>query len=235
MSGSVLLSDRYVTVELRRSAGARRLTLRVSPSGAVALTVPDRTPLKEAQRFLDAHRGWLQVRLARLPAPVPFAPGAVLPLRGVPHTIRHAPGARRGVCIEDGTVLVSGGREHLARRVGDWLRREARADLAERARTHASALGRPILRVGVRDTVSRWGSCSSTGTLSFSWRLILTPPSVLDYVAAHEVAHLVKRNHGPKFWAVVHRLDPDYEAARRWLRLHGAGLHRYGASARRCA
>lgn len=223
------MSDRSVPVELRRSPGARRLTLRVSPSGAVALTVPARTPLKEAQRFLDKYRGWLEARLARLPAPIPFAPGAVLPLRGVPHTIRHAPGARRGVWIEDGTILVSGAREHLARRVGDWLRCEARTDLAERARIHASALDRPVLRVGVRDTVSRWGSCSSTGTLSFSWRLILMPPSVLDYVAAHEAAHLVERNHGPRFWAIVRKLDPDCDAARAWLRNHGAGLHRYGA------
>lgn len=198
----------------------------------MVVTIPARTPLKEVRRFLDAHRGWLESRLARLPAPVPFAPGAVLPLCGMPHTILHAPDTRRGVWIEGRAILVSGAREHLPRRVEDWLKREARIALSERVRIHAEALGRPVLRVGVRDNVSRWGSCTAQGALSFSWRLVLAPPSVLDYVAAHEAAHLVERNHGPGFWAIVRQLDPDFEAARAWLRTHGAGLHRYGAPPR---
>ena len=197
----------------------------------MVLTIPSRTPLREAHRFLETHRDWLEARLARLPAPILFAPGAVLPLRGVPHMVLHEPDARRGVWVEGKTIRVSGLRGHVSRRLGDWLRREARIAVTERAHYHAHRLGRPIMRVGVRDTVSRWGSCSSAGVLSFSWRLILAPEPVLDYVAAHEVAHLAERHHGQAFWTLVGWLDPDFKAARTWLRAHGAELHRYGAAA----
>jgi predicted metal-dependent hydrolase len=182
----------------------------------------------EIERFLVAQRGWLAAHLSRLPQPVAFVPGAIMPLRGAPHVLRHAPGARRVVWAETGTIHVSGAPAHFARRLTDWLQREARAALTERAGIHAAAIGRRFARVGVRDTVSRWGSCSSTGALSFYWRLIQAPDAVLDYVAAHEVAHLAERNHGPAFWSVVGGLCPDFEAARLWLRREGSGLHRYG-------
>lgn len=218
-----------LAVDLRRSARARRLSLRIGPSGAVVLTVPARCPAREMHRFLDAQRTWLSRHLARVPAPVPFAPGAAVPLRGTPHALIHVAGARRVVWVEAGSICVSGAAAHFGRRVGDWLRREARADLAARCHAHAATLGRDIARIGVRDTVSRWGSCSSTGALSFSWRLVLAPPAVLDYVAAHEVSHLAEPHHGPAFWSVVRTLCPDFAGARDWLRREGAALHRYGA------
>jgi len=123
---------------------------------------------------------------------------------------------------------VAGHAPHIDRRIGDFLRREAKRDLEAASLRHAGALGVAIRRLTVRDQSSRWGSCSTTGMLSFSWRLILAPSPVLNYLAAHEVAHLVEMNHSARFWRVVERLCPDHGHAKAWLDAHGSDLHRYG-------
>lgn len=214
---------------LRRSPRARRMTLRLSPDGGKAVVVaPPRVAEGHVLRFAAENRGWLRARLADLPPRVPFAPGAEVPLLGVPHPLRHRPEARRGVWCEDGAIHVSGQAEHFARRVHDWLRAEARRRLAPRAQDAARRLGRGVTRLRIGDPRSRWGSCTSAGCLAFSWRLVMAPEPVLDYVVAHEAAHLVAMNHGPGFWAVVEGLVGDWRPARAWLRRHGPGLHRYG-------
>jgi len=131
---------------------------------------------------------------------------------------------------EDGSRLlcVTGGAPHIDRRVADFLKREAQRDLDAASRLHASCLGVTIKRITVRDQSSRWGSCSRTGVLSYSWRLILAPPFVLDYLAAHEVAHLAELNHSPRFWRLVRGLSPEFKRAKTWLVTHGSELHRYG-------
>jgi predicted metal-dependent hydrolase len=129
-------------------------------------------------------------------------------------------------------LRVSGRTEHAARRLRDWLFEEAHRDLDERVLHHARALGVAPKRLTVRDQATRWGSCSTTGALSFSWRLILAPARILDYVAAHEVAHLKEMNHGPQFWALVQRLMPTMKEAKRWLQLYGLDLHQYGPAGR---
>ncbi len=126
-------------------------------------------------------------------------------------------------------LCVSGSPSHASRRFTDWLKGEARKDLAARVRVHAQTLNCAPKRISIRDQSTRWGSCSTTGTLSFSWRLIFAPPFVLDYVAAHEVAHLREMNHGPRFWRLVRDAIPDMQRARSWLKMHGAELHRFGA------
>jgi len=168
---------------------------------------------------------------------VPFADEARIPLRGRMHQICFV-GARRAksvVEIDEVTgrmpyLNVSGRLEHAPRRLKDWLVEEARSDLDACVRTHANKLGVKARRITLRDQTSRWGSCTAGGLLSFSWRLILAPAHVLDYVAAHEVAHLVEMNHGPRFWKLVARSMPRLEEAKRWLRNHGSDLHRYGAA-----
>ena len=125
---------------------------------------------------------------------------------------------------------MSGDKPHIPRRVADYLKREARKDIEAAVDRHAARLGVAPRRITLRDTVSRWGSCSSTGALNFSWRLILAPPEVLDYLAAHEVAHIVHMNHSPMFWKLTRRLFPETEQAEVWLKTHGASLHRFGAS-----
>jgi hypothetical protein len=159
---------------------------------------------------------------------MPVADGALLPYLGIDHRVRHRPGQLRLVDRADGEIRVGGSAEKLAARLTDWLRAEARAALGHASAGKAAAIGRAPPPVTVRDTATRWGSCSAAGRLSFSWRLILAPERVLDYVAAHEVAHLEEPNHSTRFWALVDRLTAASEEPRAWLRTHGAGLHRYG-------
>jgi predicted metal-dependent hydrolase len=223
-------------VEVRRHPTARRLTLRVSRTQhAVILTMPRSSDLAEADRFLMRNRDWVCDRLERVPEPVPLTHGATFPLRGVPHEIAFEP-AQRGRGVIDiaaragrrvPVVTVRGGPEHGPRRLRDWLLAEAARDLQVAVARHARTLRVKPLRITLRDQKTRWGSCSSAGQLSFSWRLLLAPPVVLDYVAAHEVAHLVEMNHGPRFWRLVDRIMPRAGEAKAWLRIHGMDLYRY--------
>lgn len=223
------LDGRAVTVCPRRSRRGRRLTLSLDPaSGALRLSLPAGVSLAEGLRFVGEKRRWVLAHLAELPPPVPFAAGARLPLLGAEHVIVHAPEARRGVWRTTGEIRVSGQAEHLGRRVQDYLKREARREIAPRAHAKAARLERSIARLSLRDTRSRWGSCTADGALSFSWRLILAPEPVLDYVVAHEVAHLVHLDHGRRFWALVGALTAEVAGPCGWLKAHGAGLHRYG-------
>ena len=221
-------------VALRRRPGLRRLTLRVSSAtGQVVLTVPEHVTFASARSFAEAHGGWIAARIARVPERVGFVPGSEVPVRGIPHRIEHRPGMRAlvkaEVDAELGPVLfVSGFSDAIPGRVRRFLTSEAGKDLREAVAKHTGALGIPARRIAIRDTKSRWGSCSSTGTLSFSWRLIMAPPFVLDYLAAHEVAHLKELNHSNRFWTLLKALCPQTEEAERWLKRHGAELHRYG-------
>jgi predicted metal-dependent hydrolase len=225
-------------VQLRRHRQARRYTLRIdAATREVILTIPPRGSLKEARDFAQKHGSWIAARLNRLPEAAPFAHGIEVPLRGVSHRIVHRRGQRGTVWTEtddrgDKLLCVAGEPPHLDRRIADFLKREARRELEAASRRHAQALGVAITRVSVRDQSSRWGSCSNTGVLSFSWRLILAPPYVLDYLAAHEVAHLVELNHSARFWRLVTKLYPGHERAKAWLDAHGTDLHRYGLPAR---
>jgi predicted metal-dependent hydrolase len=221
-------------VRVRRHRQARRYTLRIqSATREVVLTIPPRGTLKEAHDFAQKHGAWIAARLGRLPRAAPFADGVAVPLRGMPHRIVHRRFTRGTVWIEAGgagepLLCVAGDARHIDRRIADFLRREAKRDLEAASLRFAKELGVAIKRVAVRDQASRWGSCSTTGVLSFSWRLILAPDFVLDYLAAHEVAHLMEMNHSPRFWRLVQRLRPDHERAKMWLDVHGADLHRYG-------
>ena len=222
------------SIRLRRHRRARRYTLRIHPSDREAiLTMPPRGTIADAKDFAQRHGGWIAARLGRLPKAAPFLPGTVVPLRGLPHRIVHRAGQRGTVWTEtrdsgERIVCVAGAPEHIERRVHDYLKREARKDLHKAALAYAQELGVKVKRLSIRDQSSRWGSCSSAGSLSFSWRLILAPPYVLDYLAAHEVAHLVELNHSPRFWRLVERIYPDFERAKVWLEVHGTDLHRYG-------
>jgi predicted metal-dependent hydrolase len=220
-------------VALKRLSSARRFTLRVrGATRDVVLTMPARSSLKSAREFAERHAAWIGARLARLPRPVAFEPHSVAPLRGIDHTIVHRPGVRGVVWVERGEagpmICVAGDLAHVGRRVADYLKREARSDLEAAVARYSKTLRVEARRITLRDTTSRWGSCSSTGALNFSWRLILAPPFVLDYLAAHEVAHFVHMNHSPAFWKVTHRLFPETDRAEEWLKTHGADLHRFG-------
>ncbi len=225
-------------VEVRRHPGARRLTLRVSrTSRAVIVTIPVQCDLDEAGSFLSRHIDWVPERLDSLPDPVPFRDLTAMPLRGEPHRIVFT-GDKSSrivrIVIVEGRrpqIHVPGDVELAPKRLRGWLFDEAKRDLDKRVTVHARRLGLKAKKIAIRDQTSRWGSCSTTGVLSFSWRLVLAPPAILDYVAAHEVAHLKEMNHGPRFWALVEQTMPDLDHAKRWLQIYGLDLHRYGANA----
>ena len=225
--GKVEVAGRPVT--LRVNPRARRLTLRVDgATGEVTVTAPSARRLPEAAEFARRRADWIQAKAGERPPGAPFRPGAVIPLRGRPVRLEAAPG--RGAARLRGDAIVSGGEgEAFQRRVLNLLRREALADLSARTAVHAAALGVAMPRVSLSDPRGRWGSCTpARSTIRYSWRVIGAPPFVLDYLAAHEVAHLKEANHGPGFWALVERLFGDARPAREWLRVQGAELHALG-------
>ena len=222
-------------VRLRRHRQARRYTLRVvAVTREAVLTMPPRGSFREAREFAEKHGAWIASRLDRLPRAAPFEHGAEVPLRGVVHAITHRRSARGTVWLEtdrDGRRLLcvaSHDAAHVSRRITDFLKREAKRDLEVAVARYAERLGVEVRRISIRDQVSRWGSCSTSGALSFSWRLVLAPRFVLDYLAAHEVAHLLEMNHSPRFWRLLGRICPDMERAKSWLDARGTDLHRYG-------
>ena len=232
----VSCANEQFEIMVRRHPRARRYTLRVRERDRiVVMTIPPRGSLRQARDFAERSADWIAARVKKIPQSVPFADGAAIPVRGVPHVVAHRPRARGIVWTEvdgDGAALlcVAGGAQHLARRVRDFLKREAKRDLTDATKRHALALDVAIQKIGVRDTASRWGSCSSDGALSYSWRLIFAPTFVLDYLAAHEVAHCRELNHSARFWRIVDQLTPERRRAEAWLKAHGNSLHRYGAT-----
>ncbi|MBV1706488.1 MAG: M48 family metallopeptidase [Hyphomicrobiales bacterium] len=224
-------------IALRRSPRAKRMTLRLrNASRDFVLTVPQTVTSAMARDFLERQRGWMIERLRRLPARVMLTPDAIIPLRGVAHRVVHRPEGLRDVTIEaarhgEGPTMnlcVSGPLAQVPRALLAYFKREAQRDLAAAVRFHAGKIGKTVKRVTIRDTTSRWGSCSSTGNLNFSWRLVLAPAYVLDYLAAHEVAHLLHMDHSPRFWKLANQLSGDVARAEAWLKAQGARLHQIG-------
>ena len=215
------------SVRVVQRQNARRVTLSVSrATGVATMTLPPRIPMADAEAFALGQREWLTARLGAVPEPVPFENGMTLPYRGRPTRVVRREG--RGVRLAGETIEVGGPVEAFPAALERWLKGRARTRLRARSEVHAARLGVTFGRIAIRDTRSRWGSCSTSGTLSYSWRPILAPDPVLDYLAAHEVSHLREMNHSRRFWAHVATLCPDYRESRAWLRENGTLLHRYG-------
>jgi predicted metal-dependent hydrolase len=227
------VAGRSLPLRIVENDRATRLTLRIAAGGTgLRVTVPPGISQREVDRFLERHTGWLEQRLAKLPDKPQVRPGIKVPVRGVPHTIVHEPG-QRGLAelsaTESGPVLiVHGDRRHLPRRVADFLKREARREIEALVAKHTATVGRRAKAVRFRDTTSRWGSCTSEGSLSFSWRIAMAPGTVIDYLVAHEVAHLIEMNHGPKFWKLCRELCPRTDEAKAWLKRNGPALQAIG-------
>jgi predicted metal-dependent hydrolase len=216
-------------VEWRRNRRARRVSLRIDPcGGGVVVTLPMRAGRGAGVALLMNHAAWVADRIAALPDALQFADGTLVPISGVPHRIRHLPEERGVAWLQDGELHVTGAPEFLRRRVQDFLRGEALRRLSAMVAVKSALLGVTVRRIAVKDTRSRWGSCAVDGSLAFSWRLVMTPEFVQDYVAAHEVAHLKYMNHGKRFWNLVDRLTPHAAVAIPWLRAEGFRLLRVG-------
>ena len=213
-----------VEVTLRRSARARRFSLRVSRvDGKVTLSLPLRARESEAMEFVRAQEGWLRNALAKMPSVAGVGMGAEIPVEG--RMMRLLPGTGRRLVATDDALLIPGDPAAAGARVQAWLKALARERLVAASDHYAAQIGRKVAQVTLRDTRSRWGSCTHEGALMYSWRLVMAPPSVLNYVAAHEVAHMIEMNHSDRFWAVVDRLYPGWQPQRDWLKRQGSALH----------
>lgn len=228
------VGDKPLLIQIKRHHRARHVSLRMDvAAGRPVLVLPRQAPLNEGLAFANTKRQWLEKNLEALPPKVPFAHGVIIPILGVDHIVSHVPWwrgtVRRGTDLLGDAILEVGGKsQHLSRRLGDWLREEARREITPLAMGKAQKVGRRPKRIAIRDTHSCWGSCSPQGALSFCWRLVLAPAWVLDYVVAHEVAHMVHLDHSHDFWRQVNEITSDMEAAYKWIYNNGPSLLRYG-------
>ncbi|NQU58926.1 MAG: M48 family metallopeptidase [Rhodospirillales bacterium] len=223
------IDGRQVPLIVRRHPRARRMILRVNTAGEGAVvTIPPGTDPADGLEMARRQSAWLARRLDDMGERTAFTDGVRVPYLGNDYTVRHQPAARGTVWIDGDEIHVAGDGRHLTRRLSDWLKKQARAEIAPLAHTKAAWIGHTPSRITIRDTRTRWGSCSSKGDLSFSWRLVMAPPGVLDYVVAHEVAHLAHMNHGLQFWETVDTLTADAAVGRDWLSDNGSALHRIG-------
>lgn len=225
----ITLGSGSINAQIRATAAAKRLTLRVRPRERdLLISVPLRTKLTDILTFTQKYQGWIEAKLAKLPQVTMITDGAIIPLRGEPVTIRHMLGTRGNVWKVGNELHVAGDPIGLKRRVMTFLNAEAKRDLIEATFRYAQILDVSIENITVRDTKSRWGSCSSKGALNYSWRVIMAPPFVLDYLCAHEVSHRLEMNHSHRFWAHVERICPHMNEAEKWLKKNGAKLHLIG-------
>ena len=218
-------------LEMRRSTRARRMSLRLDvKSRKIILTAPKRASMKSAYLFAWEHKNWIAESLAALPGPVPLAHGETIPVLGQKRliTVSYDPDWRRtDIELTATRLIVRTNKDDPAPRIRRYLKDLAKRELAALAQEKAACTGKKLRSVTVRDTISRWGSCSSDGNLSFSWRLIFAPQSAFDYVVAHEVAHLLHMDHSPRFWAACEALSTDYTRGKRWMKQRGSELMRY--------
>ena len=243
------LGGEIAPVRARINRRARRYIVRVdSVSGTVLITAPSKRDVPAALRFAKSRADWIKSELRSGPKAYRFEAGGICPYRGEDHLIINQ-GAPRGRVRIVSThqdqfqgeadqnhphqnqlpeLHVGGEGAHVNRRIIDWLKREARTILSEKSDYYAERLGVKRGKIRIGDTRSRWGSCSADGCLSYSWRLILAPKEILDYVAAHECTHLIHLNHSPDYWRLLATLDVDARGARRWFRNHGERLFAYG-------
>jgi len=227
-----LVAGRRLPLKCVASPRAKRLTLRIETGGrGLRVTMPPRARQADVLNFISSHHNWLEQRLAALPAPAEagnaLADGGFIPILGEPHRIIHRPG-RGNAKLEktngEECLYIYGQKEFLARHIRDFLKKQAKQTLTLLVAKHAAVIGIKPRSVSYKDTKSRWGSCSSERRLSFSWRLIMAPPEIADYLAAHEVAHLQEMNHAPQFWALCERLCPQTQKCRQWLKDNGQKL-----------
>lgn len=228
------LGERRAPVIARINRRAKQLILKVDPvAGEIHVTAPSKRALPEALAFAQDRAGWIENQLDDELRAKPFVEGCRFPFRGEPHVLVRRGGPRAPVRIEQEpapSIIIGGEAAHTNRRVTDWLKRQARADLTERVDHFSALIGKKRTALRIRDTRSRWGSCSSDGVISFSWRLIMAPPAILNYVAAHECVHLVHLNHSHAYWRMLKSLGVDVRAADHWLRTEGPRLFSFGVA-----
>lgn len=225
------VAGRSLPLRVFENPRAKRLTLRIETGGkGIRVTIPPKLPQRELDLFIARHHGWIEMQIGKVPVSEPLHAGSIIAIRGIAHRIIHEP-AKRGITRQDQDengapiLIIHGDIKHLGRRIADYLKKQAQVEITALVHTHTKRIGKTAQSIRFKDTTSRWGSCTSKGDLSFSWRIMMAPPEVIDYLVAHEVAHLQEMNHGPDFWALCTKLCPDTGQCRAWLKRNGSALH----------
>lgn len=214
-------------IKIIKSPLAKRLTLRIDDKNHIpVLTIPKYCSSRKAVNFVEEHRDWIRNMLARLPTAEKFENGESISIMGEKVVITHHR-SQRGIILKDGFLVVGGEPEFLHRRVSDFLKKLAAKELSKLSIAKAKQLGKTVHHISIKDTKSRWGSCSSKNNINYNWRIILAPKHVIDYLVCHEVSHLLHQDHSTNFWNCVASLCPDYQDGRRWLKVKGKELYRY--------
>lgn len=229
----VTVDGRLLAVTVSRNPRARRLTLRIERDGSgIRVTVPPHVPAREIATFIERHHDWLTLKLSQYPDRPQLKPGLKVPYLGRAHVIIVHDGTRGTTRITEGAdgpeLHVHGGAAQTGKRVADFLKRDAKRMIEPMALDLARKTGKRVRRITFRDTSSRWGSCTSDGALSFSWRIMMAPRKIVHYLVAHEVAHLTHLDHSAAFWALTKDLCPDTDECRAWLKRNGAKLQAIG-------
>ncbi len=215
-------------IKIIKSPKAKRLTLRIDAKERLPiLTIPSRCSAKRAVEFVEMHRAWLEENLQKIPAIKHFENGEKISLMGKEYIINHCPQKRCGVMIEEDNIIVSGSKEFLHRRICDFIKKKAQEQLLKKSQTLANKIGCHVNHVSIKDTKSRWGSCSSLENINYNWRICMAPKYVINYLVAHEVSHLLHQDHSREFWQCVKKLCPDAAKGRLWLKNYGKELYRY--------
>ena len=227
---TMLLEHQSLPVKVVQNKNAKHLILRIMPNGQkLRLTVPAMVTTDQAEKFLRRKRNWVATRLAKMPEPVLIADGNQISFCGITHDLIRIDRPHGPVVLDviagKPALLIPGKPEHFVQYTVNFLKQQALEALQARVQAHVRTLGVQPRTIRITDTKSCWGSCSSIGTLSFSWRIIMAPPEILDYLAAHEVAHLREMNHSISFWKLVEQLCPEKNHHSRWLRINGPKLH----------
>ena len=223
------LGGQRIDVAVRESRRARRLRIVAGSRQPLEVVVPPDTSNAAIDRLLSEKRGWIEAKLALVELRYSRQLGlaGALWLAGQRLPLEWGGGRRPLAVLADGRLSVSGAPAGRAAAVEPWYRREARERLTEACQREARRLGLEYGTIAVRDQRTRWGSCSSRGTLSFSWRLVVAPAEVLEYVVVHELCHLRQPNHSKAFWRLLEEARPQWRAQVAWLREHGDELLEY--------
>jgi predicted metal-dependent hydrolase len=223
------IDGHLITLVIQSHKLAKRLRLRCDPfQKKVFLTHPEGASNKDINAFFDKAHAWLKQQVHTKYSRTEFKTGSTIPILGVNYLIQHRPGLKPNVWLNDAILTVEGDNNRIQLILGKWLRFHALGILKKKSHEMADKIGVAVHRVKVRELKSLWGSCAADGSLTYSWRLIMAPIFVLDYICAHEVSHIKERNHGPRFWQLVESICPNYKIAKLWLRNEGKVLFQYG-------
>lgn len=215
-------------LEVKTSFKAKRISLKIDAKKKLPIiTMPKFCSANYAIDFIKRNQEWIENSLNKIPEKIIFSHGDKISIMGQIYEVNHCPDAKSGVWLEGGKVNVSGGEEFLNSRLKNFVIKVAKNELSKLGREKAKNIKCYVNKISIKDTKTRWGSCSTKSNINFSWRVVLAPSIVIDYLISHEVCHLIHHNHSKEFWNDVNKLAIDMESGKQWLKENGNSLFSY--------